>query len=664
MFKQKIKKNLLSKIFLSFGILFLGNFILVENVSAATYYVRSDGGTAEQCTGLVDAPYSGSGTGQDCAWNHYYEAMPPQKYTEEPRINGGDTLIIKQGEYMHGPSSYYNGTGCSYQGKYQCSPKPIPSGPDANHPTRILGEGWDTGCQNPPELWGTEMVDSVIDLTNSSNVEVQCLELTDHESCGFNYKRDDENPLNCNFYKTEDSMHYGKTAKAGIFSGTHEEPYNTSSNVLLKNLNIHGIAGNGISAAHLTDWTIENCKINYNGMGGFNGDVTPSKGENDAFSGTMIFKNTDINWNGCIEDWQNPNTALKCYDEQEGGYGDGLGTGPAGGATWVLDNVTVNYNTSDGVDLLYTRYEEPAQVKITGLHTEGNAGNALKTGSDLWLENSVLIGNCDYWYDKPFNENISRCRGNGSALTADLSWNAVDYIVNNIFTGEASVIITVNNGSTDYPTENGHFYFYNNLLQGLPLYADTTRLASWQYAWQIDPSIHLTNNHWFIYNASRIDRYNVCNTPGTTCQGVDPLLVKLDPVSDEYNLHFASASSPAIGTGMTKDTLLGTWGKFNEEVRVPSYDKDGNVRPVQTSFGAYEYIPSVRADVDQNSIINSIDAMLTLRRSLGLDMSATNWFTSSSTGDVNCDGTTNSTDAMLILRHSLGLSMSGTGWCE
>ena len=71
----------------------------------------------------------------------------------------------------------------------------------------------------------------------------------------------------------------------------------------------------------------------------------------------------------------------------------------------------------------------------------------------------------------------------------------------------------------------------------------------------------------------------------------------------------------------------------------------------------------IRADVDQNSTINSTDAMLTLRNSLGLDMSQTNWFTSTTTGDVNCDGTTNSTDAMLILRHSLGLSMNGTGWC-
>ena len=79
-------------------------------------------------------------------------------------------------------------------------------------------------------------------------------------------------------------------------------------------------------------------------------------------------------------------------------------------------------------------------------------------------------------------------------------------------------------------------------------------------------------------------------------------------------------------------------------------------------YGCEDYGVS-RADVDQNGTVNSTDAMLTLRNSLGLDMSSTNWITGTHTGDVNCDNTTNSADAMLILRKSLGLDMSGTGWC-
>jgi len=72
---------------------------------------------------------------------------------------------------------------------------------------------------------------------------------------------------------------------------------------------------------------------------------------------------------------------------------------------------------------------------------------------------------------------------------------------------------------------------------------------------------------------------------------------------------------------------------------------------------------NIRADVNQDNQITSTDAMLTLRKSLNLDMSQTNWQDSTTTGDVNCDNIVNSTDAMLILRKSLGLDMGGTGWC-
>ena len=72
---------------------------------------------------------------------------------------------------------------------------------------------------------------------------------------------------------------------------------------------------------------------------------------------------------------------------------------------------------------------------------------------------------------------------------------------------------------------------------------------------------------------------------------------------------------------------------------------------------------NIRTDVDNNSQINTTDAMLTLRNSVNLDMSGTDWQASATTGDADCDGDTDSTDAMLILRYSLGLDMSGTGWC-
>ncbi len=142
--------------------------------------------------------------------------------------------------------------------------------------------------------------------------------------------------------------------------------------------------------------------------------------------------------------------------------------------------------------------------------------------------------------------------------------------------------------------------------------------------------------------------------------------------------HFRFAGNKAengtIGSGQNIITIhLKTTGAFTSgstqlNIRADemseSGERDINVGTITGATIINSATASIfRADVDNNSQINTTDAMLTLRNSLGLDMSGTNWQSSSTTGDVNCDGNSNSTDAMLILRYSLGLSMSGTGWC-
>ncbi|HDH10179.1 MAG TPA: hypothetical protein ENF84_04485, partial [Chloroflexi bacterium] len=99
----------------------------VENSQATpgtTYYIRPDGGSPEQCTGLVDAPYPGQGLNQPCAWDHPFRALPPGG---TPRIQGGDTLIIAPGSYMMG----YGAPGadnCDSAYPWDCHIPPIPSG--------------------------------------------------------------------------------------------------------------------------------------------------------------------------------------------------------------------------------------------------------------------------------------------------------------------------------------------------------------------------------------------------------------------------------------------------------------------------------------------------------------------------------------------------------
>ncbi|MBL7063985.1 MAG: hypothetical protein ISS49_07215 [Anaerolineae bacterium] len=150
-----------------------------DKAQGSAYYVRTDGGSPDQCTGQTDAAYPGSGSGQDCAWDHPFRALPPDG---TPRIAAGDTLIIASGSYTMGLGAPGAGN-CDSAYPWDCHVPPIPSGPDPGHPTRILGAGWDSGCANPPELWGTERSWYILNLTDSSNVEIACLEITDHSAC-------------------------------------------------------------------------------------------------------------------------------------------------------------------------------------------------------------------------------------------------------------------------------------------------------------------------------------------------------------------------------------------------------------------------------------------------------------------------------------------------
>jgi hypothetical protein len=172
------------------------------SASGATYYVRTDGGTAAQCTGLVNAAYSGSGVGQSCAWNHPFQALSPDG---TKRIAGGDTLIIGAGDYKMGYDESMS---------YDCHMPPIPSGLDPTHPTRLLGAGWDSGCAAPPELWGSGRPWFMVNLTDSNNFEIRCLEITDHSSCIEAHMADIGSLYTCN----QDTPPYGDWASIGLYA--------------------------------------------------------------------------------------------------------------------------------------------------------------------------------------------------------------------------------------------------------------------------------------------------------------------------------------------------------------------------------------------------------------------------------------------------------------
>jgi hypothetical protein len=524
-----------------------------------TWYVRPDGGSAEQCTGAVDAPYSGSGIDQPCAWDHPFRALPPGG---PPRIAGGDTLVIDSGSYMVGygaPEADQEEEPCSRDYPWDCHASPIPSGPDSSHPTRILGAGWDTGCANPPELWGTERADYILDLTGASNVEVDCLEITDHSDC----VEDHTGGLACE----RDTFPYGDWAARGIYA-------KDSANVHLRNLDIHGLAGTGVQAGRLTDWTVEDVRIAENGWAGWDGDL--EEGE-DSNSGTLLFRRWTVEWNGCGETYPG-GEPTGCWAQSAGGYGDGVGTGATGG-NWIIEDSAFLHNTSDGLDLLY--HELGGSITINRVRAEGNAGNQIKITGQATITNSILVGNCAFFEGKPFTYNVDPCRALGNTLEVVYTGGEQVSIVNSTFYGQGDGL--VDGGPREGFQCNGSETLTgrNNVFLGDEDFFDPTDITFLFY--QEDCSdLTFQGDYSIAQNVNNVDAPYV-SPPYPSAHNLlqDPVLS--GPFSgDAYGMILASGS-PAIDTG--------------DDSECPAIDYLGHVRPVDgdgngsatCDMGAYEF---------------------------------------------------------------------------
>jgi hypothetical protein len=416
---------------------------LAPPLAARTFYVRTDGGSAAQCTGLADAAYPGSGSGRACAWNHPFWALPPGG--QAPRIAGGDTLVIGPGSYRMGFGAPNTGD-CEAAGAFDCTAAPVPGGPSAAQPTRIVGAGWSSGCAAPPELWGAERPWWVLDLRGASHVLVACLEITDHSGCIENHT----GGLACR----RDEPPYGDWASVGIYAAD-------ASDVTLRNLNIHGLASQGVLAGRLRDWTVEDVRISHNGLAGWDGDVPGD----DHNTGTLTFRRWTVEWNGCGETWPGRQTT-GCWAQEAGGYGDGVGTGTTAG-TWIIEDSRFEFNTSDGLDLLYV--EPPGRIEIRRSRAVGNAGNAIKVRGDALIENSLVVGNCGFFAGKPFTYLVDHCRALGSALSLDLNAGSRVTLRNNTVYSEGDCLIGIDdsgcNGTEAVRSRNNIFLGAPDFLQ-------------------------------------------------------------------------------------------------------------------------------------------------------------------------------------------------------
>lgn len=537
---------------------------------AATYYVRPDGGTSTQCTGLADAPYPGFGAAQDCSWAHPFYALdgndPPCWL-----LAGGDALIIHTGNYKIGFGAP-NSAWCSKFWPWDCHLPPLPSGPDSKHPTSILGTDWARGCLNPPELWGTERVSEIINLEGTSNALIACLELTDHSGCVESHG----NPLvSCQ----RGSYPFGDWSPRGIFAVD-------SNNVMLKDLNIHGFASAGIQAGRIADWQMDHVRIAGNGWVGWEGDL----GQESSNSGTLTFRRWLVEWNGCAETFPDQKPA-HCWAQPAGGYGDGVGTANTGG-NWIIEDSTFRYNTSDGLDLLYVR-EEGSSITIRRSKAYGNAGNQLKTTGSAKVENCLLIANCGYFDGKPFappidgQASIDHCRAGGAAVSLTLFKGNTVSVVNSTIVGQGDCLAGVEcdweRSSCDGSEQ---IIVQNNVFRGYEDFNQTGDQAC--YFW-IDPE-NLYDVNWdynIIHQAKIADSLPPLGVHDTFA---DPLFFNVDLAQFDGRLLLGSSG---IDSGITVGGLGGL---------IPDHDLRQRARPRGSGVdrGAYEYHRALGPDFDGN----------------------------------------------------------------
>jgi hypothetical protein len=312
--------------------------------------------------------------------------------------------------------------------------------------------------------------------------------------------------------------------------------------VLLRDLNIHGLAAGGVHAGRLTDWTVENVRIAGNGSVGWDGDLWDEGG--DSNSGTLIFRHWVVEWNGCGETYP-AGEPVGCWGQEAGGYGDGVGTGETGG-DWIIEDSAFLHNTSDGLDLLY--HTAGGTIALNRVRAEGNAGNQIKVTGQTTITNSVLVGNCAFFENQPFTYWVDHCRALGNTLVIVFTGGEQASIVNSTLYGQGDGLVTGGPREGFQCGDSETIAARNNIFLGDADYFDSSDITFLFYQ-EGCANLKLDSDYNIVHNVKNID----CGVAGDyTASGAhdmcaDPLLA--GPLSGmEYGM-MPGPGSPAIDAG-------------------------------------------------------------------------------------------------------------------
>lgn len=529
-----------------------------SSASGDTWFIREDGGNRDQCTGRADAPYTEKGARQPCAFKHPHYLFTDDRYGDKEWIlKGGDTVIIRGGPYRMG---YKGPNQKDYWGNcpgspYGCSMPPIPAG-TAEHPTRFLGENHQT-CNKKTQLFGGYALGAIVNLKGSTNIDLECLELTDHSQCT---RLGGGHPAGDGCHTTYPLSDY---AAVGIITDA------TTSSVVLKNLDIHGLTGDGISGPIGGEVIADHVRIAFNGAAGW--DFDDGRGTKSSSNALVRASYLTVEWNGCNEEYPitHAKPAYSCFDQDSGGYGDGVGT-PNTLLNFTCAHCMFRYNTQDGLDLLHVR---GSLISIKDSVSYGNMGQQWKMGAmkSVVFRNNVTIHNCRRMSaDMPgapegYNRYLTLfCRAAGDGIAFMVNDDGTYVFQNNSFAGY---------GATSYDIVcsgvciRSNITFQNNLHIGYLDQVGGDRPGVF-YLNGLSPHVFAARDHNIYFNmrtcpsgeAERCMDPQISNLP--TWHGEESL--------DNLDFHLTSGS-PARDVGASTSGAIGNSNETNHSSKERNY---------------------------------------------------------------------------------------------
>jgi len=381
----------------------------------AIWYIRPDGGTrysttvpTGQCNGQANAPYAGTGTNQPCAFDDVRYLWADGSFVGSWAISGGDTVIVSdsypsgQTGWRIGPATAttsgncfngYCGTNASDSSSFNPT---IPAG-TVNQHTRILGANY-ANCSSATaktQLFGGYGVETVLNLQGAQYVDVECFELTDHSNCQHFGSPVVTSSCNGGSYPVDDF------ATDGIWTS------NTTSDVLLQDLNIHGFPSQGLYGPIGGPIAMTRVRVGFNAFAGWNFDnstvdtsTTDESMDAPGMNGPTAAINASyvtMEWNGCNEEYPIVDAipAQSCYDTTSEGFGDSWSGQDSMLVSLTCDHCISRYNTKDG---FVGPHLPIGKLTITNSAFYANGGQQLKFSGgwsgDILVQNTLVIGDC------------------------------------------------------------------------------------------------------------------------------------------------------------------------------------------------------------------------------------------------------------------------------